>query len=408
MKLIGSNYIVPGKVLSNWSIHIEMRNFMSTVESLLKFSVLAQMSLTLRSALIKWFNNCMLMPLSILIIDNGVKYLSYQIFKPLLSWSALLTIRIQFLSLPSIQSFLVKTGTLASASLLVSESEDMTPALNVKLHIVLKTLPPASPLSLTGIEKDELVEASEHVNRATEGPYYLAEKWKTDENLELLRYHRGYSWANSDKSFISPSAFFSEIALPLPMPPNHLFDKPKICATLHYYENDIKVETPFNINILKKYLQTYSNHLLVDLVLWGLYNGFWPLDEGNWNIDEDGIMDNYSANETDFEVIKRFHDKETNAGWWSNSICTLLSGMKILPIFVNWRDSAKSHVVTDHMAFRLNDGIPKAEAKVRYDDMHNFGQILHDIYQQFLNIPFVLYKSDVSSVFLNLPAHPIW
>jgi hypothetical protein len=35
-------------------------------------------------------------------------------------------------------------------------------------------------------------------------------------------------------------------------------------------------------------------------------------------------------------------------------------------------------VVTDHSASGLNGGVPRGEASVKYDDMHPFGQVLHD------------------------------
>ena len=62
----------------------------------------------------------------------------------------------------------------------------------------------------------------------------------------------------------------------------------------------------------------------------------------------------------------------------------------------------------DHSASGLNDGISKADAKVRYDDMHDLGQTLHDIHQRFKDRHFILYKSDVASAFLSLPSHPKW
>ncbi|CAL1707907.1 unnamed protein product [Somion occarium] len=408
VKPIGSAYMVLGKAQSNLSICIGTRSFMSIAESSLKSFVPVPMNLTSRSPLIRWFDSFTLMLHSILTIVRNLKYHFCPIFGRLPFQSARSTIRPLFHDLANALSSLAKTGTLGSASLLVSGSGDMTLAPNVEPHIELKTPPIALLPSLTGVEKDELVEASERVSKATEGPRRLAEKRKADESFELPRYRRGYGWANSDKSFISPAAFSSETAPPLPMPPERLINNPEIHTALDFYANDIKVETPFNLPVLERYLENHPNRPLVDSVLWGLRYGFWPLDEGDWNFDEDGIMDNYPADETDMDVIKQFRDKEITAGRWSNPIPTLLPGMKISPMFVNWRDPAKPRIITDHTASGLNDGIPKPEAKVRYDDMHDFGQTLHDIYQQFPDIPFILYKSDVSSAFLNLPAHPIW
>ena len=51
--------------------------------------------------------------------------------------------------------------------------------------------------------------------------------------------------------------------------------------------------------------------------------------------------------------------------------------MKISPMFVMWQHE-KPRVVTDHAASGLNDGIPREEAHVQYDDMHSFSQALYD------------------------------
>jgi hypothetical protein len=56
---------------------------------------------------------------------------------------------------------------------------------------------------------------------------------------------------------------------------------------------------------------------------------------------------------------------------------------------------------------RLKDGIPKDEAHVRYDDMRPFGQELRSARNKSPQQSLILFKSDVASAFLNLPAHPI-
>ena len=76
-------------------------------------------------------------------------------------------------------------------------------------------------------------------------------------------------------------------------------------------------------------------------------------------------------------------------------------------MFVAWQHG-KPRVVTDHSASGLNEGIPKEEASVKYDDMRSFGQTLHDAKKNNPNRRLVTYKSDVATAFLNLPAHPLW
>lgn len=246
------------------------------------------------------------------------------------------------------------------------------------------------------------------MNKAFEGPRRLLEKRKANEDVALPKFRRGYGWSDSKNTFISPAAHYSLTASPLPRPPSHLLDDSRIKLALNAYQNHIKVETPFNVPELERLLVNHPNQALVESVLWGLQNGFWPLDEGEWDFEKDGRMENYPADEEDLEAIRAFRDKELDAKRWSEPIPELLAGMQVSPLFVNHRDPTKPRVITDHSASGLNEGIPKAEAKVRYDDMHDFGQTLHDIHLLFPNRTFILYKSDVASAFLNLPAHPLW
>ena len=69
---------------------------------------------------------------------------------------------------------------------------------------------------------------------------------------------------------------------------------------------------------------------------------------------------------------------------------------------------AKHDIITDHTASGLNEHIPRSEAKVLYDDMRSFGQVIFNAKRAHPHHDLVTWKSDVSSAFLNLPAHPIY
>ena len=56
----------------------------------------------------------------------------------------------------------------------------------------------------------------------------------------------------------------------------------------------------------------------------------------------------------------------------------------------------------------INNGIPQSEAKVKYDDMQTFGQNMHNAHASNPGWCLVTFKSDVTSAFLNLPAHSIF
>ncbi|KAM5540367.1 hypothetical protein V8D89_005825 [Ganoderma adspersum] len=257
---------------------------------------------------------------------------------------------------------------------------------------------------------------AEQARRAvTEGPRRLLPAAKGKRKAaspppgpSLPRFRRRLGWRESDSEYVSPAATGTETAPPLPRPPQHLLDDPSICATLDRYRDEIKVETPFHIERLRSLLSNHPNQPFVESVLWGLENGFWPLDDGDWDPNLDLFPGNYSMEDPDLDAVRAFRDREVGARRWSGPIDPHLSPcMKTSPMFVVWQNE-KARVVTDHSASGLNDGIPRSEAKVRYDDMHDFGQILFDAHRRYPDWDLTLYKSDVSTAFLNLPAHPVW
>lgn len=223
----------------------------------------------------------------------------------------------------------------------------------------------------------------------------------------LPKFRRHFAWADSSSPNVSPAAILTETAAPLPTPPDHLINDPTIQASLLSYAEHIKVETPFNIDAFQSLLADHPNQPLVQSVITGLREGFWPLNDGDWKLELEDVEGNYPMDNNDLAVLRAFRDKEVGAGRWSHKIPELRRGMKISPMFVIWQNG-KPRVVTDHSASGLNDGIPREESKVRYDDMRDFGQCLHDARNVNPSHPLTLYKSDVASAFLNLPAHPIW
>ena len=171
----------------------------------------------------------------------------------------------------------------------------------------------------------------------------------------------------------------------------------------------IRVETPFNVDRFEAMLYDHPNQPFVKSVMNSLRNGFWPFDEGNWKDDCDEVTQNYPMKEEDLDAIRAFRDDEIQARRWSDPLPSneLLPGMRLSPIFVVWQ-RGKPRVVNDHSASGLNDYIPRPEAKVHYDDMRTFGQAIYNAKKAHPNEDLVTWKSDVSSAFLNLPAHPIY
>ena len=60
-------------------------------------------------------------------------------------------------------------------------------------------------------------------------------------------------------------------------------------------------------------------------------------------------------------------------------------------MFVVWQ-KLKPRIITDHAGSGLNDGISKEDSKVRYDDMHPFGQAMRQARRDNPAVDLVLYK----------------
>jgi hypothetical protein len=243
-----------------------------------------------------------------------------------------------------------------------------------------------------------------------EGPRSLGNdlslKRKRFDDIPIPRYRRGYAWSVSSSN-TSPSALYTESAPPLPSVPPHLVNDPSIQAALLEARDHIKVDTPINVDRLETMLSDHPNQPFVRSVMQGLREGFWPLDEGDWKLELDDKTDNYPCDDIDMDKIRAFRDREVDADRWSHPVPRLVPGMKVSPMFVIWQHS-KPRVITDHSASGLNDGIPRDEARVKYDDMRAFGGCLHRALLDNPGKRLTLFKSDIASAFLNLPVHPIW
>ena len=65
-------------------------------------------------------------------------------------------------------------------------------------------------------------------------------------------------------------------------------------------------------------------------------HGFWPCDDGEWKVELEEVLGNYSSEEPDLATICAFCDQEQTTDRWSSEIPELLSGMKTSPMFVVW------------------------------------------------------------------------
>ena len=250
--------------------------------------------------------------------------------------------------------------------------------------------------------------SDEKVTRSLAGTRGTKRKGSDLSDSPLFR--RRFVWSRRHyNDTLSPAAAATELAEPLPSPPEDLFNNAEIQSTLLNLNQYIKVETPFNVDRFENLLADHPNQPFVRSVMKGLREGFWPFDEGEWDLESNTFRQNYSDEIQDLDAIRAFRDKEVGLGRWSGPLPgqACWPGMKISPMFVVWQHE-KPRVITDHTGSGLNDGIPKEEAHVQYDDMRTFSQALHDAIECNPLREIVTYKSDIASAFLNLPAHPLW
>lgn len=240
----------------------------------------------------------------------------------------------------------------------------------------------------------------------------LGTKRKAENEESAPRFRRGYVFTSnvSTESKAPPSISSTYTASPLPTPPEHILNDSHIQASLAAVSKYIRVDTPFNVDRIERLLCKHPNQPFVKSVMRSLREGFWPFHDGEWEAHQKERYDNYATEAEDLTELQVYRDQEVAAGRWSPALpenFVLLPGMRISPMFVVWQ-KGKPRVIMDHSGNGLNDGISREDAKVRYDDMHSFGQLLNDVLKAHPNEELVLFKSDVSKAFLNLPAHPIW
>jgi hypothetical protein len=311
----------------------------------------------------------------------------------------------------SVRTFRAGIGALESARTRARIVGSMVSAVFAANNTEPRITPNALLASKLASEK-ELASSHQRMIDAVEGPCSLkgVGKRKAELDLGTPRFRRGFVWSDSlSHNTISPASLYTETAPLLPSPPASLVNDPVLTQTIQSLGSAIKVDTPFNVDKFESLLVDHPNQPFVKSVTRGLREGFWPFDKSEWKVELEEITENYKMDDKDQDALRAFRNREMLADRWSGPLpdTELLPGMKVSPMFVVWQNE-KPHVVTDHSASGLNNGIPRTEASVKYDDMRTFGQSLHDAKLGNPGRRMVTFKSDVATAFLNLPAHPLW
>ena len=246
------------------------------------------------------------------------------------------------------------------------------------------------------------------------------EKWtaKSMRECEDLgrkpRYLRHNLYRDDDKLSRSCSEW-TDIAKPLPSVPELEYSNVLACHTIDRHPGLFTVDTPVNVDEFEGLLSSHPNRPFVNSVISGFRNGFWPwadthTGEYPHTLDE-SLGDPRDPKE--FVFICGQRDKEIAAGRFSESFGeNLLPGMYSMPIHaVPKPHSTDLRLVTNHSAgeYSLNSMIKREDiAGFPLDNMTHLGEMLLKKREEFLNEELILFKSDISDAYRNLPMHPLW
>ncbi|THH06050.1 hypothetical protein EW146_g9736 [Bondarzewia mesenterica] len=234
-----------------------------------------------------------------------------------------------------------------------------------------------------------------------------------NDEIPSPRHRRSFIWSDFNLSF-TPSAVYSECALPLSSPPLNELQHTAALQTISDYPDLFKIVTPINVPRFEELLVTHPNRPFVDSVLKGLREGFWPAADTSDPLYPE-TWDNSSRalrEASQVEFARRHIYEEEDSGRFSCSFGTeLLPGMYSMPFGVVPKpNSEKYRMVVDHSAepFSLNSMIPPHQSTAQLDDIHDLGRCLRRAHRAHQDMPITLFKSDVSHAYRCIPMHPLW
>lgn len=204
----------------------------------------------------------------------------------------------------------------------------------------------------------------------------------------------------------SPSVTSSLSAPPFGPPPSSVLSDPVLLSTLDSHPHLFDVSSPFDLDKLTVFLRVHPNRPLVDSILLGLRDGFWPGHDGDFSATRDRSP-HHSDEDHSFLADTAFAEYEK--GWLSEPFDSLLPGMHAPPTFVVRLPGRKPRQVVDQSSSGLNDGIDSSLTSVVYDTARDLGAVLR--YHRLRGSDsqhHVIFKSDVKSAFRNIPVSPFW
>lgn len=223
------------------------------------------------------------------------------------------------------------------------------------------------------------------------------------------RYLRGYAWTGEERSH-NPSVEYSLQAAPLPDPPASVYANRDVADLINIYPQRFKIVTPINVDLFEHLLEPHPNRPLVESVIKGLREGFWPYAKDTTG--PEGVpLPNHPSVARDADVLRAARDHELEMGRFSEAFDKLLPGMKTSPLgLVPKANSDKFRLITDHSAGAdsLNSMINKEDVSVHYDNLRDLARSLLAYRAEHGDEVLFLWKSDIAEAFRLLPVHPYW
>ncbi|KAF8989658.1 hypothetical protein BDZ89DRAFT_974667 [Hymenopellis radicata] len=231
----------------------------------------------------------------------------------------------------------------------------------------------------------------------------------------LPRYLRGFGWRD-DAPRGSRTAWYTEVDNPLPRPPDKEY-QPHVLKTIHENPHLFHVSTPINIDRFANLLTIHPNQRFVASVVRSLRVGLWPWADTNPTGDFPETWDNAWANipsEKEHNFISDQCNEEVQKGHHSPPFGPdLLPGMYSTPNIAVPKPHTDGdlRLVANQSAgqFCQNIMVNKAETRgARLDSLLVFIPLLLFFAQMHPGKRLLLWKSDVTGAFRNIPIHPLW
>ncbi len=207
----------------------------------------------------------------------------------------------------------------------------------------------------------------------------------SDEGLQPKYWQYNLWRADNQKPMTTTK--WSEMAIPLPRPPNLELENTVANDTITSHAHLFNVKTPINVDVFQSLLFHHPNRPFVDSVLAGLQEGFWP-----WaNMLSPHFPSSYTQepNSCYDEVhLSFFCDQlqhEQERGRYSPSLgATLIPSMYSMPIYaVPKPGSTNLRLVNDHSAgpYALNSMIDHSLVTgYSLDNLHQLENMLLDLH----------------------------